>query len=406
MTAAEFNLLLAGIRSKAKLEIEKIYILGSYNPKTKKCTAQPTSVADRNAFHHKINASRAISNPKHNKIFMAIYNRLTRLVSADKTSTLTVQSNRHSRINISVNEAFNAIATAYEVTGWAVYAMTDRERAALEESNRRVLARIKHYNTSRPHETTTVNSIPISDEMSEKTKYVPKRLKRAPPTSRQIAARKKLKMLKLERAPGIYAIRHKPTDKFYVGQAQNVYNRVLLSHFGVGTHLGARCHNRYLSIDILADRIDAFEFGCVQFCEIDELNKCEMHWMRKLGTDYNLVEVDETARNFIPSLETSERLSDAAKKRAVRIAAEKKAGTRARFSSGSYSEALWNRLLEGSLTIKEIRNPKFCAPGHEDSNADWLADWVKKVVARSFGTVKIVGKGEKMKFIFKPGEHT
>ena len=97
MADAEFNLLIAGMRSKAELEIEKIYKFGSYDPKSKKCIEQPTSVIGLNAFSHKIDAAQDMSGPKHHKTFLVISNRLDRMVSADKKSTLRVQLNCHSK---------------------------------------------------------------------------------------------------------------------------------------------------------------------------------------------------------------------------------------------------------------------------------------------------------------------
>lgn len=403
MTVAELKNRIAEMRTLAKMEIEDIYKLRNYNPNTKRCTKQPTSVAEQNALVHKFEKDQVRPEAKFSKRLNSISDQLNKLVRRDKFATEKQQERQLGLIDSACRKVALSVSTAYDVTTSAVYKMTGRERAALDEANRRTIARIRHQNKNRPHETTNIETI---DDEQEPTVFRPRRLKRAPPTDKQLAARAKVKLLPLERAIGIYVLKHIPSEKFYVGQSMNVYNRVMFSHFGVGSHLGAKCHNRYLSIDIVEDTIAAFELGCVEYCKSSELNNREMHWMKKLGTDYNLMEVDHNARNFIPSRETSERLSLAATLRAKRIAAEKKAGTRARFALGSYSEALWLRLSKSPISIAQIRMPKFCAPGYEDSSVESLTNFVKAVAARSYGKVKSTGSGEKKMFTFEPGKFT
>jgi hypothetical protein len=83
---------------------------------------------------------------------------------------------------------------------------------------------------------------------------------------------------------GIYRIVCLPTLEIYIGQAANFDVRWRMHRSDLR---GLRHHNRKLSAAVSVHGVASLEFSIIETCDLSELDKREMFWIRSLKPKFN-----------------------------------------------------------------------------------------------------------------------
>ena len=109
-------------------------------------------------------------------------------------------------------------------------------------------------------------------------------------------------------ASGVYMLTCRVNGKRYIGQSKNIKRR-LSEH-----KRNKRCTS-IISKAIAKYGWDAFDKTVLEFCPVEELDEKEIYYIAKLKPEYNLAKGGEGRKGCKVSPETSEKLSQANKKR-------------------------------------------------------------------------------------------
>ena len=109
-------------------------------------------------------------------------------------------------------------------------------------------------------------------------------------------------------ASGVYMLTCRVNSKRYIGQSKNIKRR-LSEH-----KRNKRCTS-IISKAIAKYGWDAFDKTVLEFCPVEELDEKEIYYIAKLKPEYNLAKGGEGRKGCKVSPETSEKLSQANKKR-------------------------------------------------------------------------------------------
>lgn len=112
---------------------------------------------------------------------------------------------------------------------------------------------------------------------------------------------------------GIYSIKCKTTNKYYIGASVNIKRRW---NQHKRSHINEKCYNYPLYIDMRKYGIDDFEFSIIEECEKDELEEREMYYIDKydsyvngynqnMGGEYAAINPKETTIGIIYDLENT-----------------------------------------------------------------------------------------------------
>lgn len=147
-----------------------------------------------------------------------------------------------------------------------------------------------------------------------------------------------------DRESGIYGIYCQSNKKWYVGQAQNIRRRNQEERRAL---TAGRCHNRHLQNAWDKYGADAFTWVVLMQCPVEELDKSEAFWVKRLGSfkhGFNMTEGGGGTRGYKLTEEHKTKLREfngngKSPRKGKPISAEAKARMRAQALGGNSPRA-------------------------------------------------------------------
>lgn len=118
---------------------------------------------------------------------------------------------------------------------------------------------------------------------------------------------------------GIYGIRNKINDKWYIGQSQNIKERNYREkrNMKLGKFHNSNENPHFVNA-IKKYGVNAFEFVIIEYCSVNELNEKEIYYIKKYNSKspngYNLTDGGKATRGYKHTKEARKKMSEIQKR--------------------------------------------------------------------------------------------